>query len=329
MAFFPTARRSAHHPLRALVAIVAALAIVGPAATTTAAAAQEPEPIKVVATFSILADWAQNVGGDHIELTTIVPAGGDAHTFDPNPEQVASIADADLIFEIGVGFETWLDDMVDASGSAATRVAVSDGVELLTLDEEHGEDEHDGEEHGHGEQDPHIWGDVANASHAVELIRQALDTADPDNAAAYDANAAAYTGQLDTLDATIRKSVQSIPEDQRKLVTTHDTFGYYAHAYGFEIVGTALNSLSTEGGDPPARDIAALVESIQESGVPAIFAENVSNNDLMQVIADEAGVDLAPPLYSDALGEPGSDGDTYIRMMEYNTATIVAALTAG
>jgi len=287
--------------------------------------AQEAEPLRVVATFSILGDWVRIVGGDAIVLTTIVPAGGDAHAFDPSPDQVASIADADLIFEIGLGFETWLDDMTDAAGATAERVAVSDGVALLGADGEvHAEDGHD-----HGEDDPHIWGDVANAMHAVGIIRDRLAAADPDNAATYEANASAYLAELDTLDGAIREQTATIPEDQRKLVTTHDTFGYYASAYGFEILGSALSSLTTESGDPSASDIAALVEAIEEAGVPAIFADNVSNTDLMEVIADEAGVELAPPLYSDALGDADSEASTYIAMMEYNTDTIVTALGGG
>jgi ABC-type Zn uptake system ZnuABC Zn-binding protein ZnuA len=324
---------SSGQPTRHILAVLGILALLLAALTAPPepAAAQDDDPIKVVATFSILADWIQNVGGEHIEITTIVPAGGDAHTFDPNPEQVASIAEADVIFEIGLGFESWLDDMYDASGSSATRIVVSEGVELLSIDDGHDE-EHEGEEHAeegheHGEHDPHIWGDVSNAIQAVESIRSHLSDVDPDNAADYDANAAAYTSELDELDTWIATGTQAIPEDQRKLVTTHDTFGYYAHAYDFQVVGTALSSLSTEGGDPPANEIAELVEHIQAENVPAIFAENISNNDLMQVIADEAGVTLAPPLYTDALGESGTDGDTYIAMMTYNTNTIVTALT--
>ncbi len=325
---------------RSLILVLAVL-WAGVAASPAPAEAQDAEPVKVVATFSILADWVENVGGENIDLTTIVPAGGDAHTFDPSPEQVASIADADVIFEIGLGFESWLDDMVDASGSTAERVVVSEGMELLSGEEhadEHEDGEaagdHEGEEHAdegdadeHGESDPHVWGDVANAISAVNVIATHLSEVDRDDAGAYDANAAAYIAQLEELDAAIVTTTQSIPEDGRKLVTTHDTFGYYAHAYGFEVVGTALNSLSTEGGDPPASEIAALVGQIQDEGVPAIFAENVSNNDLMQTIADEAGVTLAPPLYTDALGEPGSDGDTYLAMMTANTHTIVSGLT--
>ncbi|MDQ3443483.1 MAG: zinc ABC transporter substrate-binding protein, partial [Chloroflexota bacterium] len=318
------------------VVLTVALVVAALASASTPVRAQDTEPVKVLATFSILADWVQNVGGENIELTTIVPAGGDAHTFDPSPEQVASIADADLIFEIGIGFESWLDDMYDASGSTAERVVVSEGVVLAAGEDSHegeasgehegddhaGEgDEHEGEdhapesaspeadahadegdehanegvEHGHGENDPHIWGDVTNAMSAVDVINTHLNEVDPDNAADYDANTAAYVTELEELDAYVQEATGSIPEDLRKLVTTHDTFGYYANAYDFVVVGTALNSLSTEGGDPPASEIAALVSEIQEQEVPAIFAENVSNNDLMQTIADEAGVTLAPP----------------------------------
>lgn len=350
-------------PLRLLSGVLAcAMLAAGLVSSPAPVRAQDAEPVKVVATFSILADWVQNAGGENIELTTIVPAGGDAHTFDPSPEQVASIADADLIFEIGLGFEAWLDDMVEASGSTAERVVVSGGMDLLTAEGEHADhagdahghgeaspaahddaheheaegDDHahedEGEEHAdeaahdHGEYDPHVWGDVANAMSAVSVINAHLNEADPDNAATYDANAAAYVTELEALDQSIREATQAIPEDQRKLVTTHDTFGYYAHAYDFVVVGTALNSLSTEGGDPPASEIAALVGQIQDEAVPAIFAENISNNDLMETIADEAGVTLAPPLYTDALGEPGSEGDTYIAMMTSNTDTIATAL---
>ena len=301
--------------------------------TPGAARGQDGEPLRVVATFSILGDWVTQVGGDRIEVATIVPAGGDAHTFDPNPDQVTSIADADLIFEIGIGFETWLDDMYAASGSEAQRIVVSEGLDLIAADEAspvaEAEPEGEEEDHAHGEVDPHIWHDVNNAVASVETIRAALGSADGANAATYDANAGAYAAELTELDAFIRAEAGKLPEDRRKLVTSHDTFGYFARAYGFEIVGTALNSLTTESNDPPASEIAALVEEIDDSGVPAIFAENVSNTDLMQTIADEAGVTLAPSLYTDALGEPGSDGETYIAMMHSNSSTIVTALSAG
>jgi ABC-type Zn uptake system ZnuABC Zn-binding protein ZnuA len=319
---FLTRRLSRRRAL--LTSGAALLALPAMASPADRRARAEGSPLKVVATFSILADWVANVGGEQIELATIVPAGGDAHTFDPDPSQVASIADADVIFAIGPAFEPWLADMVQASRSGAAYVEVTTGITLL--DAAHEGDGDEGHDHEDGDHDPHIWGDVANAIIAVDTIRAALAEADEANTDAFAANAKAYTEQLKTLDAAIREQVATIPEEHRKLVTTHDTFAYYAHAYGFEVLGTALGSLSTEAGDPSAADIAKLVEAIDEAGVPAIFAENVVNPDLMQAIADEAGVELAPTLYSDALGEAGSEGETYLKMMTYNTNTIAAAL---
>jgi ABC-type Zn uptake system ZnuABC Zn-binding protein ZnuA len=311
---------------RSFARMAALLAVpITPLTLASRTGAQEVAPLKVAASFSILADWVSNVGGDAVEVTPVVSAGGDAHTFDPDPATVANIAGAEVIFAIGARFEGWLADMIEASGNSAPVIEVTEGMTLIT-----GEDEHDHEEDDHGhddsEGDPHIWGDVGNAIIAVELIRSTLAEVDPDHADTYQANADAYTTRLEELDAAIWEQVATIPEENRKLVTSHDTFAYYAEAYGFEVVGTALGSISTESGDPSAGDIAALVESIRDTGVPAIFAENVVNPALMQSLADEAGVELAPTLYSDALGEEGSEGATYIDMMTYNTETIVTAL---
>ncbi len=184
-----------------------------------------------------------------------------------------------------------------------------------------------GEEHAHehGEFDPHIWHDPNNAVVMVENIRAALVAADPANADTYNGSAEAYTAQLTDLDAAIREQVALIPEANRILVTSHDTFGYFGNEYGFEI-SSALESVSTESADPSAGEIAELVEFIQAEGVPAIFAENIANPDLMQRIADEAGVVLAPTLYTDALGQAGTPGATYLEMMRYNMEVITTAL---
>jgi zinc/manganese transport system substrate-binding protein len=303
-------------------------------AATAAASAQTPapagEPVKVVASFSILGDWVQQVGGDRVELVTIVGAGGDAHTFDPSPDQVAQVATAQVLFEVGAEFEPWLDDMVAASGSPARRVTVTEGLDLIPLDEEE-QAEHEGETgteaaHDHGAVDPHVWHDAANAIAIVERIRDELSTVDPANATTYTANADRYLAELRTLDGEIRQQVASLPEERRRLVTSHDTFAYYARAYGFEVIGTALGAASTEAGEPSAQQFAELVAQIQEAAVPAIFAENVANPDLMQSIADEAGVALAPPLYTDALSEPGGPAENYVALMRTNTTTIVGAL---
>lgn len=341
---------------RAAGALVVAVGLTGPLATAQAQA--QDEPLKVVATFSILGDIVANIGGDAIELEVIVGPDGDAHTFEPSPSDIVKLTDADVIVENGVEFETWLDDVYEASDSEAIRVVATDGLTLLELGEHEGEEhegegspeahhdedeehadgaspeadhdeegeEHEGEEHEHGEQDPHVWQSVQNVIGEVAVIRDALVAADPDAAATYQANADAYLAQLTELDAFITAEVAELPAESRKLVTSHDALGYFADAYEFEIVGTALDSLSTETADPSGGELAELVEQIKAAGVPAIFAENVANTGLMEQIAADAGVVLAPGLYTDALGPAGSDGGTYVEMMRYNATTIVTAL---
>lgn len=317
--------------LRIFVSIVITIWL-AVSSVTGSAFAQEPEKLKVVATFSILSDIVANVGGDAIDLGTIVTAGSDAHSFEPEPDQVASVSDADLVFEIGIGFEPWLADMLSASDSGAKGIVVTDGLELI----DGFEDEHEGEEHTdedeHSDEtggiDPHVWHDVANAIAITATVMDALVAIDPDNAAIYEANAAAYTTELQTLDTFVRDQIATLPIEQRKLVTSHDTFGYFARAYEFEVVGTAIGSVTTESGDPSAEEIANLVSEIESTGVPVIFAENVSNPALIESIASEAGVEVGPPLYTDALGEPGSEGDTYIKLVTYNVTSIVTALAA-
>ena len=277
-------------------------------------------PVEVVATYSILGDLVENVGGGGVELTTLVGPNGDAHTFEPAPSDNAELAEADVVFENGLGFEPWLDDLYGSSGSGARRVVVTRDVELRPV-----ADQAHAEEHGAGETDPHVWHDVNNAVVMVEEIRDALSEADPKNAEAYEKNAEKYVSELEALDADVRRRVESIPEENRVLFTSHDTFGYFAARYGFE-VDTALASVSTETGDPAAGETADLVEEVEASGVPAIFGENISDPGVMEGIAAEAGVELAPALYTDALGVPGSEGDTYVRMVRHNVSTMSEAL---
>ncbi|MEJ7837253.1 MAG: zinc ABC transporter substrate-binding protein [Thermomicrobiales bacterium] len=330
-----------HPAMRMVAAMIAALWLMSSLAPASLAAQEqtaETEKLQVVATFSILADVVANVGGDAIELTTIVPVGGDAHSFEPTPDQVAGVSEADLIVSIGIGFEPWLEDMIGASGAEGRNVVVTEGLDLIDgFEEEHEheesdehENEHKGEDHADEETgaiDPHVWGDVANMIAITATVSQALVAADPANTATYEANAAAYTTQLQTLDTFVRDQVGTLPVEQRQLVTSHDTFGYFARAYEFEVVGTAIGSLTTESGDPSAEEIANLVGEIEATGVPVIFAENVSNPALIESIASEAGVEVGPALYTDALGEAGSDGETYDAMMRYNVTSIVTALS--
>lgn len=287
-------------------------------------------PVRVVATYSILGDLVRNVGGEEVEVTTLVGPDGDAHTFEPAPSDNAELAGADVVFENGLGFETWLDDLYGSSGSEAERVVVTGGIKTIPIaGEEHGREKGPGEhtegEGEHGEKDPHVWHDPTKAIRMVESIREALVGADPENADAYRQNAGEYISELRALDEYARGRVKTIPEENRILFTSHDTFRYFADHYGFE-VDTALASASTEAGDPSAGETAELVGKIEASGVPAIFAENVSDSSVMENIASEAGVELAPALYTDALGGPASDGATYEQMMRYNVSTMAEAL---
>jgi zinc/manganese transport system substrate-binding protein len=303
----------------------------GTAAPPTAAATSQTK-LPVVASFSILGDLVQQVGGDKVEVRTLVGAGADAHTFEPSPADSAALTRAVLVFENGLGFEPWLERLYAASGSKARRVVVTDGLTALHAEEDEGDGhgqaakEKDKDDHGHGEQNPHAWHDVRHAQHMVGVIREALAAADPANAAVYRANGDRYLTELQALDTWIGEQVNSLPPERRKLVTTHDTFRYFAVRYGFEVVGTALGAASTEAAEPSAGEFARLVQAIKDAGVPAIFAENVANPRLMERLAHEAGVTLAPTLYTDALGQPGSNGETYVKMMRYNVTTIVDAL---
>jgi ABC-type Zn uptake system ZnuABC Zn-binding protein ZnuA len=302
--------------------------------------AQAPDGrLPVVATFSVLGDLVRNIGGEHVSVTVLAGPGVDTHTFEPTAADGVALANARLIFENGLDFETWLDDVYQAAGSKATRIVVSDGIAVIegehAEEQEEGEDrsedeagaeaDHEaGDEHGHGEYDPHVWHSAANAIVMARNIGEALAAADPENATSYQDNAEAYTTELETLDAWITAQVSTLPAKQRKLVTTHDTFAYFAEQYGFEVIGTLLPT-STEGASPSAQELAALVEAVRAAGVPAVFAETVSNNSLLEQVSTEAGVAVVT-LYTDALGPEGSPGGTYLDMMRANVNAIVTAL---
>ncbi|MBM4068090.1 MAG: hypothetical protein FJ271_03985 [Planctomycetes bacterium] len=307
-----------------LVAIVAApLLLLGGCYNS----AWRPGKLRVGATYSVLGDLVKNVAGDSADVVILVGPNGDAHTFEPTPKDGVSLAEADVIFENGVGFEAWLDKLHSSSKSKAKRVVVTEGLELREGECHHAHKP--GEKHEHKdehEDDPHVWHDVKNAIHMVGVIRDALAEADPPNAPKYKANADAYLAKLQALDAWVVEKVATLPKQNRKLVTSHDTFGYFAARHDFDVVGTLLTSVSTEASDPSSATFAKLVESVKAARVPAIFAENVHNPRLMERLAKEAGVKLAPPLFTDALGQPGSEGDTYEKMIRHNVTVIVEAL---
>ena len=318
--------------IRKLFALIATAGLLA-AACAAPAVPKAGGVLQVVATHSILGDLVKNVGGDKIALLVLVGAGGDAHTFEPTPQDIEQIAKAGLLFENGLEFEGWLDAAFTASDSKAQRVAVSAGIEPLAADEEgeaHAADEaddHSAEDEDHdGEADPHIWQSVSNWILAAKNVRDALIKADAANATTYAANAAAYTAELEKLDADIFAQANALSSAQRILFTSHDALGYFAARYGFEVAGSGLASLSTEAADLSAAEVAELVQAIKAAGVPAVFAENTHNSQLMDQIALEAGVSLAPELYTDALGELGSAGETYLKMMRNNISVIAGAL---
>ncbi len=318
-------------PLFSLAAILIAAILIGcgvnPGGEAGGGRFTQPGKLKVLATYSILGDLVRNVAGDSAEVLTLVGPDGDAHTFDPAPQDGMTVADCGVIFENGAGFETWLDDLYSSSGAKAPRVVVSAGLELREGQCTHSKAEREklGHSHAH-ELDPHLWHDVKNAIHMVGIIRDKLCEIDPPHAEQYRANAAAYLKKLDALHTWVEGEVGKLPADRRKLVTNHDTFGYFAERYGFTVPGAVLSSVSTEAADPSAAEFAQLVEKVKGTKVPAVFAENVHNPKLMERLANEAGVKLAPPLYTDALGRPGTPGDTYEGMIRHNVTTMTDAL---
>ncbi|MCA9407261.1 MAG: zinc ABC transporter substrate-binding protein [Candidatus Omnitrophica bacterium] len=293
--------------------------------TTKITSADESQKIKVVATFSILGDWVQNVAGVDADVQILVGANSDVHTFEPTPREMKILQQADIILENGAKLESWLDDLYQSSQSKAERIEVIQGLNLIAVDHRD-EDVHKKESHHHSDQDPHVWHDVALVIKIIERIDSELSDKDPIHASTYHANAQQYIQELKDLDVWITDQVKKIPPARRKLVTSHDSFGYFARRYGFIIIGAAVNSFTTEAFDPSAARIAQLISKVRSENVSAVFTENMFNNQLIKALADEAQVTLAPPLYSGALGETQSEGSTYIEMMKYNIKQITEVL---
>jgi len=270
--------------------------------------------LNVVATTTQVADFAANIGGDKVRVHGLLKPNVDPHDYEPTPLDMRMLAEADVVVKNGVGFEKWLDQAIEASGFRGTLVDASQGVRLRT---------------GEGASaDPHIWHDPRNAKTMAANIARAFAAADAANAAVYEQNLAAYQARLDELDAEIEKKIQSIPEDRRKLVTDHDTFGYYADRYGLTVVGSVIPSFDTSA-ELSAKQITDLVARIKAAGVTAIFSEASLPPKTAEAIGREAGVRVVAgedALYGDSLGPEGSAGATYLQMMRHNTDTIVAAL---
>lgn len=276
------------------------------------------DKLPVVASFSILADIARQVGGDRVEVVALVGPDGDAHMFQPSAQDAKKVAAAKLVLINGIGFEGWIERLMRSAGAKAAVVTASRGVTSLARTT-------DGRGHDHGAVDPHAWQDVANAKIYVGNIRDALTAADPDGKAVYQANAARYIDALDALDAEIRAALARIPAEQRKIISTHDAFAYFGKAYGVDFIAPQGVSTETEAS---ARDVARIIRQMRALDIKAVFLENVSDPRLMDRIAAETGARVGGRLYSDALSGPYGPAGTYIDMMRSNIRELSAALSA-
>jgi ABC-type Zn uptake system ZnuABC Zn-binding protein ZnuA len=342
----------------------------------------QADRLKIIASFSILADVVGNVAGDSADVTALIPVGADPHSFSPSPQDIAAVAEADVVFINGIDFEASLMEAIENAGGEANIVTVSWCVPVIALDdhedeaeEKHDEeasdvepgnalmaercaahyaetdeeaaehdhdvslgalyeincgehDEEDNDVHEHGNCDPHVWTDPHNVIYWTLMIRDTLIELDGANAEFYQTNADAYIEQLESLiHDFIEPSMNSVPEENRVLVTNHETLGYLATAYNYEIIGTVIAGGAT-GSAPAASDVAALIDLVRSEGVQAIFAENTVNADIAQQVAAESGASFYT-LLSDSLSGEGGEGTTYIDYMRYNVSTIVSALSNG
>jgi zinc/manganese transport system substrate-binding protein len=306
--------------------------------------------LKVVASFSIIADFAKNVGGDRVEITTLVGPDGDAHVYEPRPADAVAVSKADVVLVNGLEFEGFLKRLIETSGTKAPVVELTKGVEPLKLSDEpaghaHPEAEeeeahdHKAEEaghkhesaeahdheghHHHGEFDPHAWQSIKNAEIYVKNIAGAFCEVDKAGCATYTANSEAYVAKLTALNEKVKTEIAAIPPEKRVIITSHDAFGYFEHAYGLEFL--APEGVSTES-EASAADVAKLVDQIKHDKASAIFVENITNKRLIDQIASETGLKVGGTLYSDALSTADGPAATYIDMINHNIDTIKAAV---
>ena len=289
-------------------------------------AAPEDARVRAVASFSILADLVRQVGGAHVAVTTLVGPDSDAHGFSPSPAEARKLAEADIVFVNGLGLEGWLDRLIRASGTRAPVVVTSAGVKPIPAEGEHGGHDHGDHDRGDHAVDPHAWQNLANVRIYVANIRDGLAKVDPAHADAYRAAAAAYLGKLDDLERDVRAAISSIPAERRRIITTHDAFGYFAAAYGLRFV--APKGVSTDSEASP-RDVAAIIRQIRRDRVPAVFLENISDPRQMEQIARESGARIGGKVFSDALSRPDGPAPTYLDMMRSNLRAFSAALSPG
>jgi len=272
-----------------------------------AAPAGAQDRLRVVASFSILGDFVRHVGGDRVDVSTLVGPDGDVHVYTPAPADASKVAAAKLLVINGLGLEGWLPRLAQSAGGHAAIVTATSGITPIIIG---------------SAPDPHAWQSVLDAKIYVANIRDALVAADPADAEVFRANAQIYLAELDALDREVRAAVAEIPAIRRKVISTHDAFGYFAAAYGIEFI--APLGVSTES-EASARDIAAIITQIRDSKIPAVFLENISDPRLIRQIAAETGAKIGGTLYSDSLTAENGDAPTYIDMVRHNIRTLTGA----
>jgi zinc/manganese transport system substrate-binding protein len=299
--------------------ILASLALL--ISLTPALAFAEGKPVEVVATFSILGDLAKQVGGDLVHVKTLVGPDGDAHTYKPTPGDSVSLSEADLVIENGLHMEGWVDRLVSASGFKGNVVIASEGVTPRQMDAEEEEASHS---EGGKVTDPHAWQDISNTRIYVKNIAEALAKTRPADAETFRLHAKAYDAELEKLDTWVKAELGSIPTEQRKIVTSHDAFGYFGAAYGVTFL--APQGISTEV-EPTATQVAKLIEQMKSEKVKRIFFENMASPKLVKQLAKDAGASVGRPVYSDALSKVDGDAATYVALFRHNIAQFKDAMT--
>ena len=272
--------------------------------------------VDVVTTSNIAEDWVQRVGGTRVSVFSLVPPGADPHAFQPGARDVTRVADADVIFSMGLGLEMgWLEDMLDAASSdSSVLIALGEVTDPITLGDQNDR-----------VLDPHFWFDPLRVKLAIAEIALTLTAFDPSGAQEYRDNTIAYLQELDDLHTWAQEILATVPADRRVLVTSHDTLGYFADRYDYEVVGTLMPGVTTDG-EPSARDLTNLVDVVKALGVPAIFVENTTSDRLANRIAEEADVDVVTSLFTGSLSRDDDGADTYVGMMRANVTAIVEAL---
>ena len=265
--------------------------------------------LNVVASFSILGDFVRNVGGDRVNVTVLVGPDSDAHVYAPTPSDAKKVADAKLVFVNGLGFEGWLPRLVKSAGGKASVVTATTGIAPLKFG---------------SEADPHAWQSIANARIYVANIRDALAVVAPADAEGFKSRAATYLADLDALEREVREGIAKIPESRRKVISTHNAFGYFAAAYDVEFIAPV--GVSTES-EASARDVARIITQIRASKIPAVFLENIADPRLMGRISAETGARVGGTLYSDGLTGEKGDSPTYIAMVRHNIKALTSALS--